>query len=166
MSNTWWNSVQTTHGHGIVSQHASAHAKEWIQRENRKQSRADGAAFDGSNSFFRSSLHEPIDSQPIENLHSAKTKSLSELRTLQCPPGNLRHTCRNEVPPQKVVEQPLTDGTYHPHLSHKHHYGWNPPTPMTDLQSATYKAARKNGDALAYLHKVGHRLPLVSSRKP
>ncbi|KAG1660351.1 hypothetical protein FOA52_014404 [Chlamydomonas sp. UWO 241] len=163
------SSVQTTHSHSIHSQFKPDFQKEWIHRENRKQA-ASGEAFVPGNSFLRSSLFEPIDSAPIEHRHHAVTKSLAELRTTyQQPPASspAGHTCRSETTPAKVVgDQPLSSAPgYMPHLSHAHHFGWNPPTPAVDVRALGFRADLKMGMASKYQHKIGVNLSLISSRK-
>lgn len=60
-----WAKTQTTHGHGIFSQHRAEHWKEWVSKETRNQERSASPerVFNDQSSFHRSSLFVPIASE-------------------------------------------------------------------------------------------------------
>lgn len=129
MSNVWWQSARSTQGHGIYSQYKPDHLKEWTRSETRQQGRSASPdkTFNANHSHHRSTLFQSH-AQPIEDRHNANAKSLGELKQYQSAPPSGNHAQSVPMPTSKVVLQPL-DNKYKPHLTHNHHFGWNPPTP-------------------------------------
>lgn len=168
MSKQWWSSTQTTQGHGIFSQYQPDHLKEWVARETRKQERSASPdkAFKDANSFHRSSLFMPIESQPLEHRHHATTKTLEELRLFQTAPPSGGHSTSTPTSPSRIVHQPLQDKAYLPHVSHHHHFGWNPPTPQAAIGSFESKNNfYKYGSAQKFNHSIQSKAALISTRK-
>jgi len=68
--------------------------------------------------------------------------------------------------PKAVADQPL-ESKYLPHLSHHHHFGWNPPTPEARVAVVGSRDNfYKYGNAQTYNQTVFVKSSLITTRKP